>query len=76
MQDIAVDNTCIWNGFRLVIYVQVSETWECAEENKVRYCQTEKVNVAALPLGQTENVPKYDEEVSTKTDTKFNNIKC
>ena len=60
MQDIAVDHTSSGHCFRLAIGIEVGETWQRAEENKVGYCQVEEVNVAALPCLQTKYVTKYN----------------
>ena len=56
MQNIAVDNAGIRKSFFEVICIEVREAWQCAEKNKVRDCQVEKVDIAALPVLQTKNV--------------------
>lgn len=48
--------------------------WQCAEENKVRDCQVEEVNIVALPLRQTKYVTKYNQEVSRETNAELDAI--
>lgn len=74
MQDIAVDNANIGIGLWLVICIEVWKVWQCAEENKVRDCQVEEVNIAALPLRQTKYVTKYNQEVSSETNAELDAI--
>lgn len=59
----------------MVICIEVREAWQCAKENKVRDCQVEEVNVAAVPLGQTKNVTKYNQKVARESNTELNAIR-
>lgn len=75
MQDIAVDNATIGTLLWLVICIEVREAWKCAEENKVRDCQVEEVNIAALPLLQTKYIAKYNQKVARETNAELDSIK-
>lgn len=76
MQDIAVQNTNKGRGLCfLSICIEVRETWQRAEENKVGQCQAEDVNIAALPLWQTKYVAKYNQKVAKETNTELDGIR-
>ena len=74
VQDVAVDDTSVRTGFRLVVCIEVGEAWQRAEENEVGHRQVEEVNVAALPDWQAKYIAEHDQEVARETDAELNCI--